>query len=91
MHHSVGENLRRHFGVASLEGFGLRGQPGGYMCRRRPLAYVCRERRRPGEMRSLHAYTLGAFMTLDEATRAVPTHGDHARRRYAWEPADVSD
>ncbi len=64
------EGLRRHFGVASLDGFGLRGRTEAVRAAAALLAYV--RTMQPGalgQMSSLHAYTLGAFMTLDEATR----------------------
>ena len=67
---TAAESLRRHFGVASLDGFGLRGQSAAIRAAAALLAYVrAMQPGALGQMRSLHGYTLGAFMTLDEATR----------------------
>ncbi len=67
---TAAESLRRHFGVASLDGFGLRGQSLAQRAAAALLAYVrAMQPGALGQMKSLHAYTLSTFMTLDEATR----------------------
>ncbi len=64
------ERLRRHFGVASLDGFGLRGHREAVRAAAALLAYVrAMQPAALGQMNTPHHYTLGAFMTLDEATR----------------------
>ena len=63
-------SLKRHFGVATLDGFGLHGRPEALRAAAGVLAYVTAVQ--PGaraQMTRLAAYTLGEFMTLDEATR----------------------
>ena len=62
--------LKRHFGVASLDGFGLQNKPEALRAAAAVLAYL--QQMQPKALAlltSLHTYTLGAFMTLDEATR----------------------
>ena len=62
--------LRRHFGVASLDGFGLHGRPEAVRAAAAVLAYL--QQMQPSALTlltRLHGYTLGAFMTLDESTR----------------------
>ncbi|MGH2620960.1 MAG: DNA mismatch repair protein MutS, partial [Anaerolineales bacterium] len=64
------EKLREHFGVASLEGFGLGDRPlatmaaGGilaYLAQNQPFALI--------SLTSLSTYSTGDFMVLDAATR----------------------
>jgi len=62
--------LKRHFGVATLDGYGLHGRPEALRAAAAVLAYVTEMQ--PGarsQMTRLAAYTLGEFMTLDESTR----------------------
>jgi DNA mismatch repair protein MutS len=62
--------LKRHFGVATLDGYGLHGRPEAMRAAAAVLAYVTEMQ--PGaraQMTRLFAYTLGEFMTLDESTR----------------------
>jgi len=62
--------LKRHFGVATLDGFGLHGRPDALRAAAGVLAYVTAVQ--PGvrnQMTRLTTYSLGEFMTLDEATR----------------------
>lgn len=62
--------LKRHFGVATLDGYGLHGCPEAMRAAAAVLAYVTEMQ--PGaraQMTRLTAYTLGEFMTLDESTR----------------------
>ncbi|MFN3330896.1 MAG: DNA mismatch repair protein MutS [Caldilinea sp.] len=62
--------LKRHFGVATLDGYGLHGRPEAMRAAAAVLAYVTEMQ--PGvrsQMTRLTAYTLGEFMTLDESTR----------------------
>ncbi len=63
-------SLKRHFGVATLDGFGLHGRPDALRAAAGVLAYVTTVQ--PGvrnQMTRLAAYSLGEFMTLDESTR----------------------
>ena len=63
-------SLKRHFGVATLDGFGLHGRPDALRAAAGVLAYVTTVQ--PGvrnQMTRLTAYSLGEFMTLDESTR----------------------
>jgi DNA mismatch repair protein MutS len=63
-------SLKRHFGVATLDGFGLHGRPEATRAAAGVLAYITEVQ--PGaraQMARLAAYSLGEFMTLDEATR----------------------
>ena len=62
--------LKRHFGVATLDGFGLHGRPDALRAAAGVLAYVTAVQ--PGvrnQMTRLTTYSVGEFMTLDEATR----------------------
>ncbi len=62
--------LKRHFAVASLEGYGLQNKPEALRAAAAVLAYL--QQMQPKALAlltSLHTYTLGAFMLLDEATR----------------------
>lgn len=62
--------LRRHFGVASLDGFGLHNKPEALRAAAAVLAYV--QQMQPSAvalLTRLHTYALGAFMMLDESTR----------------------
>lgn len=63
-------SLKRHFGVATLDGYGLQGKPEAMRAAAAVLAYV--GDMQPGacaQLTRLSTYTLDAFMTLDEATR----------------------
>jgi len=63
-------SLKRHFGVATLDGFGLHGRPEAMRAAAGVLAYITEMQ--PGarsQMTRLAAYALGEFMTLDESTR----------------------
>ncbi len=63
-------SLKRHFGVGSLDGYGLHGRPEALRAAAAVLAYITEMQ--PGareQMTQLHAYVLGEFMTLDESTR----------------------
>ena len=62
--------LKRHFGVASLDGFGLHNKPDALRAAAAVLAYL--QQMQPKALAlltGLHTYTLGAFMLLDESTR----------------------
>lgn len=64
------ETLKRHFHVASLDGFGLRGQVDAIRAAAALLAYL--RAMQPAalpQLTQIHAYNMGEFMTLDEATR----------------------
>ena len=63
-------SLKRHFGVTSLDGFGLQGRGEAVRAAAAVLAYV--QAMQPSALSlltRLHGYTIGEFMTLDEATR----------------------
>ncbi|MFN8466425.1 MAG: DNA mismatch repair protein MutS [Caldilineaceae bacterium] len=62
--------LKRHFGVASLDGYGLHNKPDALRAAAAVLAYL--QQMQPKALAlltGLHTYTLGAFMLLDESTR----------------------
>lgn len=64
------ETLLRHFGVASLDGFGLRGKSLAIRAAGAILQYL--QETQPSALRLLKqiaTYTLGDFMVLDAATR----------------------
>ncbi len=62
--------LKRHFNVASLDGFGLHNKPEALRAAAAVLAYLQQMQPRAlALLTSLHSYTLGAFMLLDESTR----------------------
>ena len=64
------ESLKRHFKVASLDGFGLQGRVEGVRAAAAVLAYL--QEMQPAalsQLTQLHSYQLGEFMTLDESTR----------------------
>ncbi|MEZ4861970.1 MAG: DNA mismatch repair protein MutS [Caldilineaceae bacterium] len=64
------QSLRRHFQVTTLDGFGLYGRTQGVRAAAAVLAYL--REMQPGalaQLTSLHSYTMGEFMTLDESTR----------------------
>jgi DNA mismatch repair protein MutS len=63
-------SLKRHFGVSSLDGFGLHNKPDALRAAAAVLAYL--QQMQPKALAlltTLHTYTLGAFMMLDDATR----------------------
>ena len=63
-------SLKRHFSVTSLDGFGLQGRGEAVRAAAAVLAYV--QAMQPSALSlltRLHGYTIGEFMTLDEATR----------------------
>ena len=62
--------LKRHFGVASLDGYGLHNKPDALRAAAAVLAYLQQMQPRAlALLTGLHSYTLGAFMLLDESTR----------------------
>lgn len=64
------EALRRHFKVTSLDGFGLQGKVEATRAAAAVVAYL--REMQPGaltQLTTLHSYTVGEFMTLDESTR----------------------
>ena len=64
------ETLKRHFQVASLDGFGLQGRAEAIRAASAVLAYL--REMQPGALTQLvrlNTYTVGEFMTLDESTR----------------------
>lgn len=64
------QSLRRHFQVATLDGFGLYGRPQGVRAAAGVLAYL-RDMQPAAlaQLTNLHSYAIGEFMTLDESTR----------------------
>lgn len=63
-------SLKRHFGVTSLDGFGLHNKPDALRAAAAVLAYLQQMQPRAlSLLTQLHTYSLGAFMTLDDATR----------------------
>jgi DNA mismatch repair protein MutS len=64
------EALHDHFAVASLDGFGLRGQPLAIRAAGGLLHYLAETQRATlAQLPSLRAYSTSRFMTLDSATR----------------------
>jgi len=64
------ENLEEHFGVATLDGFGLRGKPMAIRAAGAVLAYLEDTQRQSLKLlNDLSAYTLDEFMVLDAETR----------------------
>jgi DNA mismatch repair protein MutS len=64
------DKLKDHFGVSSLDGFGLRGLPAAIRASGALLQYL--EETQPAALKlltSLSTYNLSEFMTLDAATR----------------------
>ena len=62
--------LQRHFGVSTLDGFGLQGRVQAIRAAAAVVVYL--RDMQPGalaQLTSLHSYMIGAFMTLDESTR----------------------
>jgi DNA mismatch repair protein MutS len=69
-HDTAAASLKRHFGVSSLDGFGLHNKPDALRAAAGVLAYL--QQMQPKALAlftRLHTYTLGAFMLLDESTR----------------------
>ena len=64
------ENLQEHFGVATLDGFGLRGKPMAARAAGAILSYLEDTQRQSLKLlNSLSTYTLDEFMVLDTETR----------------------
>ncbi len=64
------ESLLEHFGVKSLDGFGLRGKPMAIRAAGAVLAYLGETQRQSLKLlKSLSTYTLDEFMVLDAETR----------------------
>ena len=64
------ERLLAHFGVASLDGFGLAGQPAAAQAAGALLSYLeSTQREALGLLTDLATYQLADFMLIDEATR----------------------
>ncbi len=64
------DRLQDHFGVATLDGFGLRGMPAAVQAAGALLQYL--EETQPAALKLLtvlSTYSLGEFMTLDASTR----------------------
>ncbi len=64
------DRLQDHFGVASLDGFGLRSMPGAVQAAGALLQYL--EETQPAALKlltGLATYSLSEFMTLDASTR----------------------
>jgi len=69
-HDTAPEALRRHFGVVSLDGFGLRDKPEATRAAAAVLAYVrAMSPAALSQLTHLRVYSPGEFMTLDESTR----------------------
>ncbi len=69
-HGTAEEKLRAHFGVASLEGFGLGGKPLATMAAGGILAYLSQNQPSAlGALTRLSTYSTADFMVLDAATR----------------------
>ncbi|MCL4860539.1 MAG: DNA mismatch repair protein MutS [Caldilineaceae bacterium] len=67
---TAAETLKRHFRVASLDGFGLLGKAQAIRAAAALLAYL--KEMQPAalaQLTRLHSYETHAFMTLDESTR----------------------
>lgn len=63
-------NLQRHFQVSTLDGFGLQGRIQATRAAAAVVAYL--REMQPGalaQLTTLHSYSVGEFMTLDESTR----------------------
>ncbi len=64
------ENLKSHFGVTTLDGFGLRGMPMAVRAAGAILAYIEDTQRQALKLLTdLSTYTLDEFMVLDAETR----------------------
>ncbi|HXH21516.1 MAG TPA: DNA mismatch repair protein MutS [Dehalococcoidia bacterium] len=62
--------LQQHFGVASLDGFGLRGQTQAVCAAGAVIAYLLdNQKAAAGNVRDLRVYNPGAFMVLDASAR----------------------
>ena len=64
------ETLERHFGVTTLDGFGLQNQAQAVRAAAGIIAYL-REMQPASlkQLRRLHTFSAGEYMTLDESTR----------------------
>ena len=68
--YSAGEFLRRHFGVASLRGFGCEEMPAAIEAAAAVIAYLRRAHKSGLEqLRSLRTYAREQFMVVDATTR----------------------
>ena len=69
-HGTAEDKLRAHFGVASLDGFGLGGKPLATMAAGGILVYLTQTQASAlASLTSLSTYSTGDFMVLDAATR----------------------
>lgn len=86
-------SLKRHFGVSSLDGFGLQGAAKLCAVAAAILTYVqAMQSSALGLLTRLHGYTIGEFMMLDEATRRnLEFDADDARRRHPRAALGVLD
>jgi DNA mismatch repair protein MutS len=67
---TAGQTLKDHFAVASLDGFGVAGQPLAVQAAGGLLHYLAEtQRARLEQMSNLHTYSTAQFMMLDAATR----------------------
>jgi DNA mismatch repair protein MutS len=66
----AGERLQEHFGVQSLDGFGLTGRPAAVSAAGALLAYLAdTQRSRLSQIAELRAYDVEGFMVLDAQAR----------------------
>ncbi|MEM7129506.1 MAG: DNA mismatch repair protein MutS [Chloroflexota bacterium] len=67
---TASDALKRHFNVTTLDGFGVQQKPEAIRAAAAVLAYL-REMQPAAlpQLKQLHAYATGEFMTLDESTR----------------------
>ncbi len=64
------QSLERHFGVATLDGFGLQHQVEAVRAAAGIVAYLAEMQPSAlNQLRRLHSYAAGNYMTLDESTR----------------------
>jgi DNA mismatch repair protein MutS len=87
--------LERHLGVASLDGFGLRGQAAAVCAAGAALAYLLdNQKAAAANIRDLRVYSTGAFMVLDASARRhlelFQTSRDGARKGSLLEVIDAS-
>ncbi len=66
------QSLERHFGVATLDGFGLQHQVEAVRAAAGIVAYLAEMQPSAlNQLRRLHSYAAGNYMTLDESTAAT--------------------